>query len=112
INWQVMGPQLLGVVCVMAAAGLMVLGLWPFHSPRNQVTWRAGGNGLDFGKHATILSSGKFQAPEMAADAPCSLEIWLEPSIIDAAGTILAFYAPGNPRQFSLEQSISDLAVR
>jgi hypothetical protein len=112
VNEQVMGPKLLGVVCGMVLVGLLVLGLWPFHSPRNQVTWAGSGNGLHFGRHATILSSGKFQAATIPADAPCSLEIWLEPALTEASGTLLAFYAPGNPRQFSLEQSISDLALR
>jgi VanZ family protein len=112
VNGQVMGPKLLGVVCGMVLAGLLVAGLWPFHSPKNQVTWLAGGNGLHIGKHGTILCSEKFQAPEMSADAPCSLEIWLEPAVTEASGTLLVFYAPGNPRQFSLEQSLSDLALR
>src|SRR5271157_5402548 len=81
VNWQVMGPKLLGVVCGMVLGGLLVFGLWPFHSPKNRVTWIAGGNGLHFGHHATILSAGKFQAAKIPADAPCSLEIWLVPAL-------------------------------
>jgi hypothetical protein len=112
INWEVISAKLLRVACGLFLGGLLVVGLWPFHSPRNQVTWFAGGNGLHFGRHGTILSSGKFKAANVPADAPCSLEIWFEPGLTAASGTLFAFYAPGDPRQFSLEQSISDLALR
>jgi hypothetical protein len=112
INWEVTSPKLLGVACGLLLGGLLVATLWPFHSPRNQVTWFAGGNGLHFGRHGIILSSGKFKAASVPADAPCSLEIWFEPALTAASGTLFAFYAPGNPRQFSLRQSISDLVLR
>ena len=59
-----------------------------------------------------ILSSGKFKAANAPADAPCSLEIWFEPDLTAASGALFAFYAPGNPRQFSLRQSITDLALQ
>ncbi|MGD0310449.1 MAG: hypothetical protein ABSC02_14330, partial [Acidobacteriota bacterium] len=61
INWEVTSSKLLGVACGLVLGGLLVAGLWPFHSPRNQVTWVAGGNGLHLGRHGTILSSGKFK---------------------------------------------------
>jgi hypothetical protein len=112
VNWEVMSTKLLGVVCGMVLGGILVAGLWPFHSPKNEVTWFADGNGLYFGWHGTILSSGKFQAAKVPADAPCSLEIWFEPGLTAYSGTLLTFYAPGSPRQFSLHQSISDLALQ
>jgi hypothetical protein len=112
MSWEAMSAKLLGALCVMVLGGILVAGLWPFHSPRNQVTWFAGGNGLHFGRHGTILSSGKFKATNAQENAPCSIEVWLEPDFTDGSGTLLAFYAPGNPRLFSLHQSISDLALR
>jgi VanZ family protein len=112
INWEVTCAKLLGVVCGLVLGGLLVVGLWPFHSPRNQVTWFAGGNGLQFGRHGTILSAGKFKAAKVLVDAPCSFEIWFEPGLTSASGTLFAFYAPGNPRLFSLNQSLSNLALR
>ncbi len=112
VKWEVIGPKLLGTVCVFILAGILVAGLWPFHSPQNQVTWSAGGNGLHFGRHGTILSSGKFKAAKVPAGAPCSLEIWFEPSDTAASGTLFAFHARGNPRQFSLQQSLAGLALR
>jgi len=100
------------VVCGLLLVGLLVAGLWPFHSPGNQVTWSAGSNGLRFGRHGTILSLGKFEAPNVPADAPCSIEIWFEPGLTSASGTLFSFYTPGNPRVFSLNQALSDLALR
>jgi VanZ family protein len=112
INWEVTSPKLLGAACGLLLGGLLVAGLWPFHSPRNQVTWFAAGNGLHFGHRGMILSSGKFKTANVPADAPCSLEIWFEPALTAASGTLFTFYAPGNPRQFSLGQSITDLALQ
>jgi VanZ family protein len=111
-NWEVIGPKLLGTLCVFMVGGLLVAGLWPFHSPKNQVTWIGGGNGLHFGRHGTILSSGKFKATNAQENVPCSVEVWLEPDSTEGGSTLFAFYAPGSPRQFSLNQSISDLALR
>jgi VanZ family protein len=112
INWEKASSKLLGVACGLLLGGLLVAGLWPFHSPRNQVVWFAGGNGLRFGGRGTILSLGKFKAANALTGAPCSLEIWFEPAVAAASGTLFAFYAPGSPRQFSLRQSISDLALQ
>ena len=50
-------------------------------------------NGLFFGKHGSIVSASPFKARGLPGDN-CSLEIWLEPSRLDSAGTILAFYWP------------------
>jgi len=112
INREVLNPKFLGVACGLVLAGMLVAGLWPFHSPRNGVTWFAGGNGLHFGQHGIVLSSGKFKAANMPADAPCSLEIWFVPDLTEGGGTLFAIYAPENPRQFSLHQSITDLKLQ
>ena len=112
INREVLSPKLLGMTCGLVLAGMLVAGLWPFHSPRNQVAWSADGKGLRFGRHGTIRSSGKFKAADVPAGSPCSLEVWFQPSCTASSGTLFAFYAPENPRQFSLHQSITDLELR
>ena len=99
------------MACGLVLAGMLVAGLWPFHSPKNQVRWDEGGKGLHFARHGTILSSGRFKVPDVSAGAPCSLEIWLVPDFTAGGGTFFAFYAPENPRQFSLRQSITDLLL-
>lgn len=37
-------------------------------------------------------------------ESSCSLEIWLQPGLASASGTILTFYVPENPLQFSVQQ--------
>jgi len=111
ITREVLSPKLLGPACGLVLAGMLVAGLWPFHSPGNGVTWFAGSNGLHFGRHGTVLSSGKLKAANMPADAPCSLEIWFVPDLTEGGGTLFAIHAPENPRQFSLRQSITDLLL-
>jgi hypothetical protein len=111
-NWQRITARFLGVICGMVLVGLLVVGLWPFHSPRNQVKWSTGGSGLDFGRRGTVLSSGKLQTTSVPADSPCSLDIWLVPAITNAAATLIAFSNPTSSRRFSMEQSLSDLVLR
>jgi hypothetical protein len=88
--------KILGVICACVLLGILVAGLWPFHAPRNQVSWLRQGNGLLFGKYGSIVSASPFKAQALRGDSSCSLEIWLEPSRVDsgAKGVILAFYLP------------------
>ena len=112
VGLEVLGTKILGVVCGIVLGVILVAGLWPFHSPKNEVTWLAGGNGLHFDWAGIVLSSGKFSAAKVPTDGPCSLEIWFEPGLTSDSGALFSFYAPGNPRQFSLQQSISDLLLQ
>jgi VanZ family protein len=96
---------------VLTLCSILVAGLWPFHSPKNQVHWLENENGLRFGHYGTILSSGIFE--RTSSDGPsCSLEIWLEPASTWDTGTLIAFYSPLATRQFSLHQSYTDLALQ
>jgi hypothetical protein len=103
---------ILAVLCGGVLGGILVAGLWPFHPPTNQITWLQNANGLRFGDHGTVVSSGAFSIPTSQDEASWSLEIWLRPGLADDSNTILAFYTPGNPMQFSLHQSATDLALR
>jgi VanZ family protein len=103
--------QAVGALAVLTLCGILVAGLWPFHSPKNQVHWLDNENGLRFGDYGTILSSGMFESA--SSDGPsCSLEIWLEPALPWNGGTVVAFYSPSPRRQFSLQQSHYDLALQ
>jgi len=112
VDWQVKGPKLLLLACLVILGGMLVAGLWPFHAPRNQVTWLSHSNGLEFGRPGMILSSGKFKVEEDSAEGPCSLELRFEPTRTWTSGTILSFYSPERRRQFSLLQSLTDLSVQ
>ena len=107
------GPAvILGVVCAGVLSGILLAGLWPFHSPQNDVTWLAGNRGVHFGRHGTILSSSEFKLARGEGELARSLEIWLTPaSVWENPSTLLAFYNPDGPGQFALRQSFEALAL-
>jgi hypothetical protein len=79
-------------VCVLIV--ILVAGLWPFHAPKNGVSWLKERKGIFFGKHGSILSAKPFESNSSQSAKSCSLEIWLEPSRVDRSGAIVAFYVP------------------
>jgi hypothetical protein len=54
-----------GFTCVGLLAGLLTAGLWPFHSPRNEVAWSGHRHGIRFGRHGIISSSEGFAMPRL-----------------------------------------------
>ena len=101
----------LAALCAATLGVILTLGLWPFCAPRNAVAWIPGSNGILFGAPGTAFSRSDFPltAP---ADAPCSMELWVQPSGTQNSGTLAAFYTPRNPESFALRQSLSDLALQ
>jgi hypothetical protein len=104
--------RILGVLCAFVLCGILVAGLWPFHAPRNAVTWSKNVNGLRFGNHGTVLSSGTLMTSGAQDEGISSLEVWLQPGRVDDANTVLAFYSPNNYWQFSLHQDHTDLRLQ
>src|SRR5271168_5659926 len=95
----------LGGICICILVGILAAGLWPFHAPRNEVSWLSPGGGLHFGKYGSIVSADTFKADPVQAGNACSIEIWLEPSRSNTGGTILAFYqTAGRVVSFALRQ--------
>ena len=103
-----MKKQLLDLICVSVLCIVLTLGLWPFHSPKNEVTWLRDRNGLRFGSCGTVMSAGAFAM----SGASSSVEIWVQPRRIWDSGTLLAFYTPGSLDQFSLNQSQADFELQ
>jgi len=104
--------NLLALICIAVLCITLTLGLWPFHSPANEVSWLGNHNGLRFGKYGAVIGSGVFQLSSPRDNPETSLEIWLKPDRISESGAFLAFYRPGNLFQFSLYQSHADLLIR
>src|SRR5208282_6725377 len=97
--------QLLAAACAGVLCVILTAGLWPFTPhPKNEVAWLENGNGIYFGAHGTILSSGAFQPVDPAAGTACSLEMWAEAGPKNQAGTLLGFYSPEQPFSFSIYQ--------
>ena len=108
----VMYKRVLALLCAAFLIIILTAGLWPFHAPKNQVSWRDG-NGLHFGEYGVILSGGVSSFAASRDGTPCSLEIWLQPDHSYIGGTILAFYKPENRLvAFSMYQSIDDLLLQ
>ncbi len=99
---------LLALLCLAVLCITLSLGLWPFHSPRNAVSWAANQNGLELGKNATLFSSRLLPTPP---GAEATVEIWLLPQRIWDSGTFLSFYQAGRS-QFTLRQSQTDLLLQ
>ncbi len=104
--------NLLALICIAALCTILTLGLWPFHSPANEVSWMGDHDGLRFGKYGTVMGSGFFQISSPLDTSETSLEIRLQPKRIWDSGTFLVFHKPGNLFQFSLRQSQTDRLVR
>jgi hypothetical protein len=107
-----MKTNLLGIVCLAVLGTILTLGLWPFHSTRNDVSWVANHDGLRFGRYGTVRSSGPLQITTPQNNLQASLEIWLQPNRIWDSGTVLSFSSHTNLFQFSLRQSQADLLLR
>jgi len=101
-------------LCVVVLAIILVAGLWPFHSPKNDVAWLVNENGIRIGNHGCILSSEPFRAQYSAADGSGSLEVWINPDLSSKGRrTILAFEGPGDDAtSFSIQQDGSALIVQ
>jgi VanZ like family/Concanavalin A-like lectin/glucanases superfamily len=102
--------QILGGICVLILGGVLTACLWPFHAPTNHVAWLA--SGLLLGHHGTVLSAGAFPPSSWPDGDGRTVEVWLQPTPAEQSATILAFYAPGEPRQFSLYQTGDGLALQ
>jgi VanZ family protein len=99
---------ILRALCLLVLLITLTAGLWPFHVPRNDVSWLSGGNGLFLGKHGSLVSASPLSVVDgtQASDF-CSIEIWLKPNRTNAEGLgmILAFYSPASRlTTFSLRQ--------
>lgn len=104
--------MLLRVICGLTLLGILVAGLWPFHAPRNQVSWLSQKNGVRFGKHGSIVSANPFKAHATQEGNSSSVEVWVEPSRIDSGGMILAFYWPeSRVVPFAVRQWATGLAL-
>jgi VanZ family protein len=111
VSYSNVPRQLVGVLAVLTLCSILVAGLWPFHSPKNQVHWLQNENGLQFAHYGTILSTGILE--RAGSDRPSiSIEFWMSPASAWNTGTLIAFYSPSTARQFSLHQRYTDLVLQ
>jgi len=106
-NQSVLRASLLFMLLALLAATL-----WPFNPyPSNDVAWIGDANGLRFGRHGAILSTGEFGKSVSRHSFACSLEVWIEPSTVDDSNVILDFYHTPKLTDFSLRQDGDELQI-
>jgi len=100
--------------CVGTLTIILVAGLWPFHSPKNDVTWLPGENGIRISSHGCLVSSSSFRAYDSKDGSSGSLELWIKPALATKGRrTILAFEGPGDDSTaFSLQQDGNTLIIQ
>lgn len=96
-------------VCLVVVCITLSLGLWPFHSPRNDVTWIPQG-GLEFGKYGTVIAPGPLKGASSSSRTGGSIEVWVRPDHWTFA-TILSLYRPDQGLLLRLRQSLTDLEL-
>jgi hypothetical protein len=106
----------LALLCCLGSCVILTLGLWPFHSPANDVTWLnaskpTAGNGLLFQGTGTVFSTSDFSSP--ASPSGYSAEIWAEPVSLDNGESLLTFQnqTASNCPQVSIQRAWSDLKI-
>lgn len=97
-----------GWSCVLILAAFAVAGWWPFRQIPNDVTWLAGENGVRFGAHGVIVSSGVLSPNDSGR---CSVQMWVRPAAGEDSGTLLAFYSPTGGVGVSVQRSQTDLRL-
>ncbi len=103
--------KLLLVACLLILCGILIAGLSPFTPHlKNQVRWLDQQDGLYFGEYASILSSAPLRV-DGPPDGPCSIELWLQPGVIEDSNTMLAFQTPETPLQFTIHQNTDALML-
>jgi VanZ family protein len=106
--------RVLKVICVCVLLIILTVGLWPFHAPRNDVSWLSERDGLFLGKHGSLVSANPLEAKGTPADNSCTLEIWLRPNRIDSGGVgmIVASHSPASQlTTFALRQFRGGLVI-
>ena len=107
-----MAKKILDALCLAVLCTILALGLWPFHSPTNEVSWLRAGNGLSYARYGTAMSSGVFEAGPNGSEGAGSVEIWLQPGNIWDSGTLLSFSTSADLYRFSLRETQTDLRVQ
>lgn len=111
-NHRSVYSKMAGIVCLCVLAIILTAGLWPFHVSSNEVKWLESENGLEFGRHGSVVSLAAFRAEDLSG-ASGTLDVWLKPGSSDSSGTILSFDESAHPGEpFSLHQEGDSLGIR
>lgn len=107
-SWTIIGS------CILTLAIILVAGLWPFHSPKNDVSWLTNEDGIRFGRFGCVFSVSPIEDQQSRQNTSGSLELGIKSTpATKGRRTILAFEGPGDDSTaFSLQQSGSTLIIQ
>lgn len=108
---QTRDRRVFGTLAIGMAIGISAACLWPFHAPKNDVSWLADRNGLQFGRYGTVMSAGPFELPESPGDRGWSIELAMQASKPLARRHFLTFYSPSETNLLSLRQEEDAVVV-
>ena len=109
---KAVGQRILGPVCLCILCGILYAALNPFDPhPADEVSWSASPRGLRFGDYGMIRSSGALHWRSPQGRRACSLEIWLQPRLMQDTNTFLAFYTPEFSIPFSVHQWTENIVL-
>jgi VanZ family protein len=99
------------ILCLIAVLAVLGATLSPFDPfPPNAITWLEEPPGIRFGTDGLVLSHASVQPPEKNAES-YTLELWIRPTKLQGAHTILAFYSHRRPKQLQVRQYFDSLLV-
>jgi hypothetical protein len=108
---QTSDRRLFGTLAIGMAIGISAACLWPFHAPKNDVSWLTDGNGLQFGRYGTVMSVGPFELAESPGDRGWSIELAMQAGKPMARRHFLTFYSPSETDLLSLRQDDDAVVV-
>ena len=100
-----------GLLCIAVVCIILMLGLWPFHSPKNEAAWLPYTSGLSFGRFGTVQSLGALKILGPHDDTGGTIEIWVRPDRWTKSATLLTLFTPEHPLLFSIRQALADLEL-
>lgn len=104
------GLQLLRTASAVVVVIMLNLGLWPFHAPRNAVTWLKDANGLSFKRHGTVFSLFRVPPSKATDSAARTIEVWLRAEPWHS-GSFLSFYNSQRSVAVSMRESLTDFEL-
>jgi hypothetical protein len=88
---------------------------WPFHAPRNSISWGSGDRGVVFERPGVLVGTDPLAISKSQPDA-ITIELWLRPEgereKNTDTGTIVAFYLGDRAHQFRIDQYRTGIALR
>lgn len=107
-----MNAKVVSALCLFVLACILVAGLWPFHTPRNAVSWVADGNGLRFDGHGAAMSASVLHTSRSPNENGFSIEIWLTPAGTKDGSILAIDSSPDSRIPFLLRQYGTGIALQ